>query len=83
MLVPTDQDRLRAKYDGLLTDAELDELIAGLKQVRRQVFEYTGTSCAACRRTRRSSSMYSNSKVRVENDGHTFGEVCPTRTRRR
>jgi len=75
VLVLTDQNRLRAKYDGLLTDAQMDELIAGLTQVRRQVFEDTGQIVRSLREQWPFiEKYYVNSKARIENAGHTFGE---------
>ena len=75
VLVVTDQDRLRAKYDGLLTGAQMDELIAGLTQVRRQVFEDTGDIVRSLREQWPFiERYYVNSKARVENAGHAFGE---------
>jgi hypothetical protein len=73
--VLTDQDKLRAKYEGLLTDDQLDELIAGLRQVRRQVFEDTGKIVRSLQtQWPFIEKYYVNSKSRVENAGHTFGE---------
>jgi hypothetical protein len=75
VLVLTDEDRLRSKYDGLLTDAQLDELVAGLKEVRRQVFEDTGDIVRSLREQWPFiEKYYVNSKARIENAGHTFGE---------
>jgi hypothetical protein len=75
VLVLTDQDRLRAKYDGLLDDTQMDELIAGLTEVRRQVFEDTGQIVRSLREQWPFiEKYYVNSKARVENAGHTFGE---------
>ena len=75
VLVLTDEDRLRSKYDGLLTDAQLDELVAGLTVVRRQVFEDTGDIVRSLREQWPFiEKYYVNSKARIENGGHTFGE---------
>ncbi len=75
VLVATDQGKLRAKYDGLLTDAQLDELIAGLTQLRRQVFEDTGDIVRSLRaQWPFIEKYYLNSKARIENAGHPFGE---------
>jgi hypothetical protein len=75
VLVLTDEDKLRAKYDGELSDAQLDELVAGLTQVRRGVFDDTDE---VVRNLRAQwpfiEKYYVNSKARVENAGHTFGE---------
>ena len=75
VLVLTDQGRLRAKYQGLLTEQQLDELVAGLTQVRRQVFEDTGDIVRSLQaHWPFIEKYYVNSKARVENAGHTFGE---------
>jgi hypothetical protein len=75
VLVLTDKDKLRAKYDGLLSDVQLDELIAGLTKVRREVFENTDDIVRSLRaQWPFIEKYYVNSKARIENDGHTFGE---------
>lgn len=75
VLVLTDQDKLRAKYAGLLSDAQLDELVAGLRLVRREVFENTGDIVRSLREQWPFiEKYYVNSKARIENAGHTFGE---------
>jgi hypothetical protein len=75
VLVVTDRDRLRAKYQGLLTEQQLDELVAGLTQVRRQVFEDTGDIVRSLQtQWPFIEKYYVNSKARLENAGHTFGE---------
>jgi hypothetical protein len=75
VLVLTDKDKLRAKYDGLLSDAQLDELIAGLTKVRREVFENTDDIVRSLRaQWPFIEKYYVNSKARIENAGHTFGE---------
>jgi hypothetical protein len=74
VLVLTDQDKLRAKYDGLLTEDQMDELIAGLAQLCHQVFEDTDIVRGLQAQWPFVEKYYVNSKARIENAGHPFGE---------
>jgi hypothetical protein len=75
VLVVTDKAKLRAKYDGLLSAAQLDELEAGLVTVRRTIFENTDDIVRSLREQWPFiEKYYVNSKARIENAGHTFGE---------
>jgi hypothetical protein len=75
VLAVPDEPKLRAKYQGLLTDAQLDELVAGLTQVRREAFADTGNIVRSLQaQWPFIEKYYVNSKARVENAGHTFGQ---------
>ena len=75
MLLAIGEDRLRAKYAGFLSDPQLDELVAGLRAVRADVLEDGGGLVKSLEaHWPFVETYYSNSRARIENAGHRFGE---------
>jgi hypothetical protein len=75
LLLAIGEDRLRAKYASLLSDPQLDELIAGLRAIRSDVLEDGGGLVKSLQaHWPFVATYYSNSRARIENAGHRFGE---------
>jgi hypothetical protein len=75
LLLALGEDRLRAKYARLLSGQQIDELITGLRAIRKDVLEDGGGLVKSLgTHWPFVETYYSNSKARIENAGHRFGE---------
>jgi len=75
LLLAIGEDRLRAKYASLFSDRQIDELITGLRALRQDVLADGGGLVKSLGdHWSFVETWYSNSKARVENAGHRFGE---------
>jgi hypothetical protein len=75
VLLTIGEDRVRAKYANSLSAPQIDELIAGLRAIRQGVLEDGGGLVKSLgTHWPFVATYYSNSKARIENAGHRFGE---------
>jgi hypothetical protein len=75
VLLAIGEDQVRAKYASLLSAEQIDELITGLRAIRQDVLEDAGGLVKSLgTHWPFVETYYSNSKARIENAGHRFGE---------
>lgn len=74
VLLAIGEDRVRDKYAPLLTNDQIDELVAGLRAIRSEVIESGDLVKSLGQHWGFVEKYYSNSKARIENAGHRFGE---------